>query len=147
MARLKGGSKIVVRLADITKNIRNGKLLKVGFMENATYPDGTSVPLVAAMNEFGVPSRKQPPRPFFRRMIAKHENEWPGAIARLLLANNYNAKQTLGQAGDAIAGQLRQSINDLVEPALSPVTIEKKGFDKPLIDTAVMVNSIAHQVD
>jgi hypothetical protein len=56
-------------------------------------------------------------------MIAKHKAEWPKAIADLLKANGYDAKLTLDQTGAAIAGQLRQSIVDVLSPPLSPVTL------------------------
>src|SRR5260221_7472341 len=147
MAKVSGGDAIRKKLEEMARSARTASVLKVGFAEGATYPDGTSVPMVAAINEFGRPSRGQPPRPFFRRMVAKHKDEWPGAIAKLLKANDYDAKATLEQAGDAIAGQLRQSIVDLIDPPLAPSTIARKGFSKPLIDTSVLLNSVTHQVE
>lgn len=120
--------------------------VKVGFLKGATYPDGTSVPLVAAVNEFGAPSRGQPPRPFFRRMIADKGREWPDAVVRLLKANEYDVDRTLEMAGSAIAGQLRASITTLTDPPLAPSTIARKGSTKPLIDTGHMLNSVDHEV-
>ncbi len=146
MAKIKGGDKLKQRLEAMARSSQTASILKVGFLESATYPDGTSVPMVAAINEFGAPSRGQPPRPFFRRMISAKSGEWPKAVSNLLKANNYDVKTTLNQAGEAIAGQLRQSIKDLVEPPLAPSTIAAKGFDKPLIDTSNMINSVDHEV-
>ena len=122
-------------------------MVRIGFLEGATYPDGTSVPLVAAVNEFGAPSRNQPPRPFFRNMIAAKSGEWPDSAARLLVANHYDTARTLGQVGEAIAGQLRESIRDLQEPPLAPATVKRKGFDKPLIDTGHMLASVSYEVE
>lgn len=147
MATVRGGAKAQAKIADFIHKIEAAKTVKIGFLEGATYPEGTSVPMVAAVNEFGAPSRGQPPRPFFRRMIAAKQGEWPSAIANLFKANDYDARLTLNQAGEAIAGQLRQSIVDLVDPPLAPSTIKRKGFDKPLIDTSVMIKSIAYQVE
>jgi superfamily II DNA or RNA helicase len=48
--------------------------------------------------------------------------------------------------GEDIQGALIQSINDFTSPALAASTIARKGFDKPLIDTAVMVNSTGIKV-
>lgn len=146
MAKISGGGAAGEKLREFARNVHKASLLRVGFPESATYPDGTSVPLVAALNEFGRPSRGQPPRPFFRRMIKEKSGEWPTAIARLLKANDYDAKTTLEQAGDAIAGQLRQSIVDLVDPPLAPSTIARKGFDKPLINTSLMLKSVTKEV-
>jgi hypothetical protein len=102
--------------------------------------------MIAAIQEFGAPSRGIPPRPFFRNMIKAKSGEWPKAIAALLKANNYDARRTLMLTGEAIAGQLRQSIVDTNSPPLKPATIKRKGFAKPLIDTSVMINSIDYEV-
>jgi len=115
-------------------------------LENATYPDGTKVALVAALNEFGVPSHNQPPRPFFRNMISKHAKSWPASIEAGLRATNYDVNLTLQYAGMGISDQLRDSINELWSPPLSPVTVKRKGFDKPLIETVHMRNSVAYEV-
>jgi hypothetical protein len=103
--------------------------------------------MIAAIQEFGAPKAGIPPRPFFRNMIADKQGEWPSAIAGLLKDNDYDAARALDIAGFAIAGQLKQSIIDTNAPPLSPVTIAKKGFSKPLIDTAHMINSIDHEVE
>jgi hypothetical protein len=145
VAVLKGGDKLNATLANLAKKIAKPATLRVGFLEGATYPDGTSVPMIAAFNEFG--AGHSPPRPFFRNMIAAKSKEWGPAIAKLLEANDYDAIKTLELTGEAIKGQLVQSINDLTSPPLKPVTIKRKGFDKPLIDTSVMVNSVDYEVN
>lgn len=141
-----GGSRQASVLAERLGRISRATEVQVGFLENATYPDGTSVALIAAINEFGAPSRGQPPRPFFRRMVAAKSPEWPSAIADLLKANDFDANRTLEQVGAAIKGQLQQSIVDLVDPALKPSTVARKGFDKPLIDTGHMLKSVDYRV-
>lgn len=146
MATISGGEKLAVALREMASKVAKPATLRVGFLENARYPDGTPVAMVAAINEGGAPSRGQPPRPFFRRMIAKHVGEWPSAIGDLLKANEYDAAKTLDLTGAAIAGQLRQSITDLVDPPLAASTIRRKGFDKPLIDEGIMLASVDHEV-
>jgi hypothetical protein len=121
--------------------------LKVGFLEGATYPDGTSVPFVAAMNEFGVPSHGQPPRPFFRRAIQANKDKWGKAAAMILKATNGDVPKTLALLGEGIKGDIVQSINDLVAPPLAQSTIDRKGFDKPLIEHAIMINSVGVEVN
>lgn len=146
MASLSGGKKLEEAMLELARRVSKPGTLRVGFLEKATYPDGKSVAMIAAINEYGAPSRGQPARPFFRRMIRSKQGEWPAAIAALLQANDYDAVKTLDLAGAAIAGQLRQSIVDLVSPPLAPSTVEKKGFDKPLVDTAHMLKSVDHEV-
>ncbi len=147
MVTLTGGDKLISRLNELAKSVTKSATLSVGFLEGATYPDGTSVPLVAAVQEFGAPARNIPPRPFFRNMIAQKAESWPDAVAALLETNDYDATQTLMQTGEGIKGQLQQSIKDTNSPPLAPATIAKKGFSKPLIDTGVMINSIDYKVE
>jgi hypothetical protein len=147
LATLTGGDALNARLAEIAKSVTKSATLTVGFMEGASYPDGTSVPMVAAIQEFGAPARNIPPRPFFRNMIAAKAESWPDAVAALLEINDYDATHALMQTGEAIKGQLQQSIKDTNSPPLAPATIARKGFDKPLIDTGVMINSIDYKVE
>lgn len=123
MATIRGGDRLQARLDKIAQAVSQAATLRIGFLAGATYPDGTSVPMVAAIQEFGAPRAHIPPRPFFRNMVAAKRKEWPGAIADLLRANDYDANLTLNQAGHAIAGQLQQSIVDTNEPELRPVTL------------------------
>jgi hypothetical protein len=146
MATISGGTKLEAALRQIADKVTRPATLRVGFLEGATYPDGTSVALVAAVNEFGAPSRGQPPRPFFRNMIKSKAPEWPSAIAGLLKGNGYDAEAALDVAGAAIAGQLRQSIQALTSPPLKPATVARKGFSKPLVDTGHMLQSVDHEV-
>jgi hypothetical protein len=146
MASISGGEKLRAALGQIAEKLNKKGTLRVGFLEGSTYPDGTSVPLIAALNEYGVPSNNQPARPFFRRMIQAKSHEWPAGIAFQLKATNYDVDKTLYITGEAIKGQLKQSILDLVSPPLSQVTIDKKGHAKPLIETSVMINSVAAEV-
>lgn len=144
--RMKGAEGVQAKLDEIAKNLREAASLRVGFLENASYPNGTSVALVAAVQNFGAPLRGIPPRPFFSNMIKEHQNEWPDQAAQLLRKTKYDVKTTLKQMGEVIAGELRQSIIDTNEPPLAPATIARKGFDKPLIDTSHMINSISYEV-
>lgn len=140
MASVAGGEKLVAALQRYAgpKNVT----LRVGFLEGATYPDGQSVAAVAAFNEYGVPSRGQPPRPFFRTMVAEKTAGWGNAIAVNLVDANYDADVAMRRVGEGIKGQLQDSIRDLTQPPLKPSTVQRKGFDKPLIDTGHMLNSV-----
>jgi hypothetical protein len=146
MATIRGGEKFEAAMEDLARRLGRPATLKVGFLENATYPDGKPVAMIAAINEYGAPSRGQPARPFFRRMINAKQGEWPAAIAGVLRANGNDVEKSLNIAGASIAGQLRQSIDDLVDPPLAASTIARKGFDKPLIDTSHMLKSVDHEV-
>jgi hypothetical protein len=141
-----GGQRMERALQDIATRLGRKATLRVGFLENAKYPDGTSVAMVATIQDFGAPRAGIPPRPFFRNMVAAKAPEWPAAIEATLVHNNYDAQRILNQVGEAIKGQLQQSIIDLKEPPLAPATIKRKGFDKPLIDTSHMLNSVDYEI-
>lgn len=143
---LQGGDKLKGILEGIAAAATNAKEVRVGFLEGSTYPDGTPVAMVAAINNWGAPSRGQPPRPFFSQMVADKSPEWGPATGALLIANNYDAAKTLAQVGEAVAGQLRQSIVDFSSVPLAPSTIARKGFDKQLVERGIMLNSVDFEV-
>lgn len=147
MAEVVGGDKFEKHMAQIARMLGGGSALKVGFLSNATYPSGTPVALIAAIQNYGAPRAGIPPRPFFSNMVKEKSPEWPAAIANLLKKNDYAAERVMRLAGEAIVGQLRQSIVDTNDPPLAPSTIRRKGFAKPLVDSAHMLNSADYEVN
>lgn len=119
---LSGGDGLERKLAEIATRVSRAGTLRVGFLEGATYPDGTSVAMVAAINNFGAPEKGIPARPFFTNMIAANSGAWGDELGGLLAAMDYDVERALGMMGEHIAGQLRQSIVDTVAPPNSPVT-------------------------
>lgn len=152
VATLSGGDALERKLKEIAAKVGKAGTLQVGFFEGAKYPNGMSVPLVAFINEFGrtVKTKEgsyfQMPRPYFRNMIAKESPKWPAKLGRTAVASDYDMTLTLERMGEGIAGQLQASIRELTSPPLAPRTIARKGFAKPLIDTAVMLNSVGYKV-
>lgn len=134
--------RVTLKLREIAAKMSGS--LEVGFLEGATYPDGTPVAAVAFWNEFG--NGSAPPRPFFRNMIAKESPEWPAKVAALAKATDNNGAKVLAQIGLDIQGALIESINEFTTPELAASTIKRKGFSKPLIDTSHMRNSTGYRV-
>lgn len=99
--------------------------------------------MVAAIQEFGAPAAGIPPRPFMRNMVARHSGEWPGEIATQLRSTNYDVSTTMNRVGALIKGEIQQSIRDGPFEPLKPATVRRKGFSQPLIDTGVLINSVA----
>ena len=141
-----GGDRLQKRLAELAAKVGQPATLRVGFLEGATYPDGTSVPMVAAIQEFGAPSRGIPSRPFFRHMVAAKSGAWGDQTGKLLAANEFDAAKALGLMGQGIKGQLQASIKATNSPPLAPATVAAKGFAKPLVDTGHMMNSVDYEV-
>lgn len=140
MSTLTGGAGAQAYLAGIVKKIEDAGLLRVGFLENAQYDDGTKVAEVAAKNEYGAVGT--PMRPFFRTMVKQKKASWSTNVVNVLAANNYDIDKTWTIVGEKIVGQLQDSITDWpLTPPNSPATIARKGFNKPLSDTEHMRNS------
>lgn len=99
---------------------------------------------VAFWNEFG--TVRIPSRPYFRTMVESKSPRWGVGLGAALRKTNYNARNALAIMGEGIRGQLRQSIRDWSTPPNSPRTVALKGFNKPLIDSAVMIRSAEYQV-
>lgn len=200
MGGFSGGAALEAKLREIAEKVGKAKTVNVGFLEGATYPDGTPVALIAATNEYGgtvtVPehdvtihrkidkngnfaagsldeegnrvgasqfvkaSRSNydtthhvdeytvtiPARPFFRGMIQKNKGEWPADLGKIIKAADYDAEVALGRLGKHVAEQLQESIRDFSDPANAKSTIAKKGFDKPLVDSDHMLNSVDSEV-
>lgn len=144
MADVSGGSKLRDALNRIGTALKSATKVEAGFIDRATYPDGTSVAAVAAFNEFG--TSKIPPRPFFRQMIQKNSAKWPVNLRTALSNTNYDAATSLGLVGQEIQEELQDSIRSNTPPPNAPSTVEAKGFDRTLIDTGMMLNSVKHNV-
>ena len=155
MAKIEGGDKLKAYLEKLSKMVNSAASVDVGWPGGDTYPDGTPVAQVAAWNEFGTLRReidpdggediisiRTPARPFFRNMVSEKSPKWGSAIGALLKKNEFDAAKALGAAGEAIKGQLEQSIVDFTTPGNAPSTIARKEFDAPLRDTKRMLRSI-----
>jgi len=144
-----GGEKLAVLLKKMAADISKANTVEIGFFETAVYPDGMNVATVAAIQEFGAPAVGIPPRPFFRNMIANESPHWAADVAAQLKFNDYDTEKTMAQMGEEIAGELRQSIVDTNDPALSPITlmIRKMKAESPdLVVTRATVGEAARRI-
>lgn len=149
MAKISGGKNLQNAMSQIAKSLKSGGKVRIGFMEDAKYPDGTSVAMAAAINNYGAPRAGIPPRPFFSNMVKDKASGWPEAIRENLKQTNYNTHLTLDRVGAGIASQLRDAIIDTNDPPLSPVTIMlrgMKGNDTSLKVTGKTVGEAAERV-
>ncbi len=144
MVGLKGGDKLEAALLKMSAAVKKAAVLRVGFMGNATEADGTPVALVAAMNEFG--HGNVPPRPFFRRTIKKRSDAWGHNLGVALVKTDFDAKKALTMLGVGVKDDVQDGIRELVSPPLAESTVKRKGFDKPLIETSTMLNSVTFNV-
>ena len=134
------------------------KQVEAGFFETAHYPDGTPVAYVAAIQEFGSPSNGIPAHPFFRPTIAAQQAAWRESMREAVAAiarGDIPITPALTQVGLVAAGGVAESITKVTTPALSDATIysrqhrtnkQRNMSTKPLIDTALMLQSVTAQV-
>lgn len=117
--------------------------VRAGALAGATYPDGTTVASVLRDNEFGGP--ETPPRAPLRRTIAERSGVWKIGFAKLMETNT--PEVALQKLGVQMVTDIQGTIKAIgAEGGNSEATIERKGFDKPLMDSGHMMRSIDSEV-
>lgn len=138
----------------------SNKVARVGFFPSAKYDDGTPVAYVATIQEFGSPAQGIPPRPFMRTTVAERESVWVRIAkqgARAVVKGSATGEQVLDMIAQQAAGDIRKTISDLTSPPLKPATIAARlreradkvtvgKLTKPLIDTALLYDSVTYEV-
>lgn len=139
---------------DLKKAISDVKNMtaKVGFFESAKYEDGTPVASVAVWNEYGSPTKNQPPRPFMRPAM-NNQGQWKTIFlsASKQAWKDGNFKRPFELVAMTVQGNIKENISNLKSPALSPNTLairraEGNNSDKPLMDTQYMLKSVTYEV-
>jgi len=144
-----GGEKLQKALMELSKKVRNASTLSVGWPEGATYENGTPVAQVAAIQEFGAPSRHIPPAAFFRKLIADKSTSWGQNLATALEMTNYDAKAALEMLGEDMEMQLWDYVVNTDRPELRPITLmlrKMKMQDPSLVVTGKTVGEAARLV-
>lgn len=161
-ANVTGGSALERHLRDIERALGRGAHVRVGFLEDAQYPATDNgkrlhVAQVAFWNNYGttrvVGDGKKgervvhvPARPFMQRVVESKSPRWGQLLGAALKKADYDAEKALAIAGEVIQGQVRQTIRDWTQPPNAESTVERKGFNKPLTDTQLMLRSVDYQV-
>lgn len=127
---------LMANIDDLIKKARalDGFTIKAGILKGATYPDtGQSVVQVAYWQEYGVPSRGIPPRPFIKSTEAAKLPEWR-VLRDKHLARYIKGEITLENVRTIVGGQMaadiKATIKEGVEPPLSPVTVMTRHLAK-----------------
>jgi len=85
------------------------------------------------LQEFGVPAKSIPPRPYFRNAIAKNQTAWRAlmrAEAMKMAQGRITMEVAMERVGLIMAGDVRQSIVDMNSPELSKVTLLLRKWKK-----------------
>ena len=120
----------------------------VGFnAKSGSYPDGTSVTMVAAWNELG--TENIPSRPFMRQMMEKEErniNNYLKRYLKMACTGDLTTEAALDKIGNYLKYKIKESIREGEYEPNAPSTIAKKGSSVPLIDTRQMYRSVIYEV-
>ena len=101
------GPGLQASLAAALAKLTSARQVRVGFLDGASYPDGTPVALVAAVQNYG--GGAIPPRPFMDRTVQEHQGEWGPELAALL-KQDLDAEKALRTMGQRIKEEVQASI-------------------------------------
>ncbi len=103
-----------------------------------------------AVNEFG--HGPIPPRPFFRTTVAKEKKAWSEYAAqgaKAVLKGSLSARDVMEGLGERAQEDVKETINHITSPPLSPVTLELRAMrhkDPNLKITGAIVGQAAARV-
>lgn len=127
----------------------NNSIMQVGIVEDQFYEDGTSLMDVVLWNEFGTDDGHVPERAALRTAVKKAA---PGLAklgaqqAKLMLQGKLRFDVAARRLAKILRDEMIGSVERWKKPPNAPSTIERKGFDDPLIETGLYINSISYKL-
>jgi len=105
-----------------------GHVAKAGIFDTALYNNDAATPVAqtAMWQEFGVPRRGIPPRPFMRPAIKENEHIWMELLSRLsdkVIEGKMTARDAMALVGERAQGDIIKSISKVMSPPLSLITL------------------------
>lgn len=142
----KGFKTLAARLKELS-----GIETRVGWFPGAVSETGVPVALYMSVQEHG--HGPIPPRPFFRTTIAKEEKAWAGYAAqgaKAVLAGKTTAFAVMDALGERAQEDVKQTINEITSPPLSPITLELRAMkhkDPSLKITGKIIGEAAYRIN
>ena len=102
---------------------------RVGWFENAKYPDGTPVAAAAAVQEFGWAARGIPPRLGLRQLAQERQADWAETAmqaADICLRTGRPAVSIFEIVAQDMAGDVKKRISEVTSPPLAQSTIDAR---------------------
>lgn len=121
--------------------------VRVGFQHGeATEADGTDICDIAAWNELG--TENIPSRPFLRMSVDENVDKINNFLQsqKNALLSGKDAEQVLKEIGLFQKDLIQEKITEGTFVPNADMTVEKKGSDKPLIDTGRMRQSVNYVI-
>lgn len=139
LCELKGGEEL-----NRLKNKSKGTSIVVGYFKGLLYDNNIPVAQIASWNEFG--TETIPPRPFMRNSIRNNRKKWIKLYRDRIIRNKLNINRSSNYIANIMVGDVKTSIDKLLNPPNRPSTIEKKKSSHPLIDTGRLKNSLTYEI-
>jgi hypothetical protein len=132
------------------------KYVKVGIMSDRggqEVEEGSNLTMLelGMIHQFGSEKANIPARYWLTTYFESKPDEVSAKVselARAVVMNKVDVRRGLELLGLWATAQVKKTITtgEHLPPPLSPVTIARKGSDRPLVDTGRFVNSITHEV-
>lgn len=130
------------------------KHVRVGLLEKSGGGDvdenGFTLAARGAVHEFGSTDGTIPERRWIRGTFETYEKElieMQARISKQFFSGDFDIEKALSMLGVWASNKVKYHVkNDTLTPALKQATIDRKGSDRPLIDTALMVNSVNYEI-
>jgi hypothetical protein len=142
------------RVDDILAAVRDlgARDVKVGFPESTGSRGGDDLnnPTLAYIHEYGAPEAGIPERPF---LVVGVESALPTITkvmkdgAKAALTGRNTAGQTLNRVGLVAQGAVQKKIVNGPFAPNAPGTVQRKGSDRPLIDTGALRQAVSYVIE
>jgi hypothetical protein len=148
--KLQRGKPAALQALDTKLKELAGVETRVGWFESAKYESGTPVAYVASVQEYG--HGPIPPRPFFRTTIAEQKSAWAENAAqgaRAVLKGSASPRDAMDALGEVAQEDVKETINQITSPPLSPITLELRAMrhnNPDLKVTGKLVGEVAAKV-
>lgn len=139
-----------VTLSELKARVMGGRIVKIGFSSGASEKDGTPSALVGAVHEFGSETRGIPERSYLRSTMHEQMNKYVQMNKRSLqrvVKGIMSMRLALELLGQVASGDVKRKIRTGPFTPLSQGTIDRKGSDRPLIDTGDMLKNVTYELD
>lgn len=121
----------------------------VGFFAGQSNIDGVPFTQIARDNEYGVPSRRVPARPFMAVTMRTSGNAMRGMMlegAMRYLDRSTTAYDVMVRVGIAYTNAIQRSIASNMPPPNAASTVRIKGFNKTLMHTGQLFKAVSYRV-
>lgn len=127
------------KFAASVRSMKGKQAVDVGFFLE-------EVALYAAANEFG--TDKIPSRPFIRQTVDKNQAKYLRMMERagLRIGPTLKPADALIPIANELRNDLITAIQTWQSPPNAPATVDKKGYDAPLVETGQMQRAITWRV-